>query len=97
LKKAWEEIIGPKVDIFSNYPNMQLFIMHVIQSYHIQFEMKLHALPEKYTDNNQRNAFIMLNHREWYDNICRMVKICLDNLLRGQEKFNREMKKYLEA
>ena len=75
-----KEIIEPRLKISKVYKDtFQLFLMHVIQSYHLKFEMEA-AMECK----NPKE--ILLKFSEWYCFIGDISQICLESLLKAKEK-----------
>lgn len=75
-----QEIITPRLEINKKYDHtFQKFLMHVVQSAHIRFEMETAML---YTDP----AAILLQFSKWYSYIGDISEICLQSLLRAKEK-----------
>ncbi|NLK52772.1 MAG: motility associated factor glycosyltransferase family protein [Syntrophomonadaceae bacterium] len=92
LPNIEDEIMLPKNKIFKQYQQtLQLFLMHVIQSYNIRFEIDLVAIPEKHDNQLLGKAEILLRQTEWYAVIGDLVAICLYSLLRAKGILNNLM------
>lgn len=77
------EMLEPKKNCAKvHHHTFQLFMMHILQSYNIKFEMEMLAIPEKYDYDVQASAEKLLRTSEWYVTVRNIAQICL-NLLEG--------------
>ncbi|WP_170270263.1 motility associated factor glycosyltransferase family protein [Heliorestis acidaminivorans] len=74
------ELLEPKVKAQEKNKNFQLFLMHVVQPYYINFEVNMNALPDYYEDSAIAMADILYHHNQWYKTIGEITKICLSLL-----------------
>lgn len=80
FNKIRDEIIKPRLNIQTKYGDtFQKFIMHVVQSFHLKFEMECTML---YTDYMQ----ILIKFVDWYSFIGDISEICLQSLINAKEK-----------
>ncbi len=80
LEEIRQEIIKPRLDIQTMYNDtFQRFLMHVVQSYHLSFEMKVTM---EYVDP----VNIIMQFNDWYCFIGDISEICLKSLLAAKEK-----------
>lgn len=75
-----KEIIAPRMEIQTKYSEtFQKFLMHVVQSFHLKFEMEctmLHTNP----------AQMLMRFIDWYSFIGDISEICLQSLRKAKEK-----------
>ena len=80
LAEIRQEIIAPRMEIQTTYSDIfQRFLMHVVQSFHLKFEMEvtmLHTEPSK----------IILQFVDWYCFIGDISEICLQSLQKARQK-----------
>ena len=69
-----------------NRQTFQMFLTHVLQSFHIMFEMDMAAVPEKYEDIDLARVEMCLRQVEWYAVIGDLSLVCLDSLKKAQAK-----------
>jgi hypothetical protein len=80
LKEIRQEIIGPRLEIQCKYNDtFQRFLMHVVQSAHLAFEMRAAMMCTKPQEILQR--FV-----DWYAFIGDISEICLQSLERARDK-----------
>ncbi|MBF8982976.1 motility associated factor glycosyltransferase family protein [Lutibacter sp. B2] len=96
IKKIQTQLSEPKNRIISKHRTMQLFLMHIIQSFNIKFEMDLKTVPEKYEYEEMALAEILLSQRKWYKVIHDIIAICLKSLNKAKEKLTAIQKKRSE-
>ncbi|HSV31136.1 MAG TPA: 6-hydroxymethylpterin diphosphokinase MptE-like protein [Atribacteraceae bacterium] len=93
LAQIQREILEPKLSFAQKYRHTyQLYLMHVLQSFSIKFEMEMIAIPEKHDHRDQATAEILLQHEQWYSVIGELVKICMDVLVQGKEKLEEDVR-----
>lgn len=81
-----EEIIQPRLDIQVKYGNtFQKFLMHVLQSYHLKFEMEC-------TMTCTEPKELLKKFIEWYCHIGDITSICLQSLMKAKGKIYAERK-----
>jgi len=75
-----QKIIQPRLDIHTKHSNtFQKFLMHIVQSTHLKFEMEcvmLHSEPVQ----------ILLQFKNWYSFVGDISEICLQSLIKAKEK-----------
>lgn len=76
----------PKTNCSKNHETFQLFFAHVFQSYAINFEINMAAIPEKHEDKDLARIEIMLRNAEWYAVIGDLASICVKSLIQAKEK-----------
>lgn len=86
VKELLPELLAYKKNIIETNPTMQLFLMHIVQPYHIKFEIDMNAMWEKYDRESQVLAEIALEHIKWYSVIHDIILICNDSLKKAREK-----------
>lgn len=86
LPKIEEDILGPKRRCGKIHSTFQLFLQHVIQSFHIKFEMEVVTIPEKHDNDHLSLVEILLKQAEWYAVIGDLANICLNTLLQAKGK-----------
>jgi hypothetical protein len=80
LQEIRQEIINPRLEIQSIYiDTFQKFLMHVVQSKHLAFEMETTMLC---TEPKQ----ILLKFVEWYSYVGDISEICLQSLRKARDK-----------
>lgn len=80
LNEIRNEIIAPRLEIQTKYgDSFQRFLMHVVQSTHLKFEMETVML---YTKPNE----VLLKFPEWYSFIGDISEICLESLKKAKKK-----------
>ncbi|MFW9969300.1 MAG: motility associated factor glycosyltransferase family protein [Candidatus Odinarchaeota archaeon] len=78
--KIRKEIIAPRLEIQTAYADtFQKFLMHVVQSYHLKFEMECAML---YTNTKK----LLLRFDDWYSFIGDISEICLQSLEKAKDK-----------
>jgi len=79
LSQIRNEIIQPRLDIQKKYLNtFQLFLMHVIQSVHLKFEMEGAMMKDA---KEVLSTFV-----DWYSFVGDICEICLQSLLKARDK-----------
>ena len=89
LKKIYADIISCQNQIMSVQPTMQLFLMHIIQSYHIKFHVDLNELPDWFDDDDLLKAHAIIRYHQWFGVIHDIILICLDRLDKAENKLNK--------
>jgi hypothetical protein len=84
LKKIERECMEPKLKAVGLKHTFQFFLAHVLQSYHIQFDMDIAVVPEKYDDLDLARIEIIVRQAEWYAVINDLATICLNALLEAK-------------
>lgn len=80
LQEIRQEIILPRLEIQEKYNNtFQKFLMHVVQSYHLKFEMESVM---NITDSKD----LLIKFSEWYSFIGDISEICLQSLIKAKGK-----------
>jgi len=75
-----KEIIAPRLEIQTKYNDtFQRFLMHVVQSFHLKFEMECTMLC---TDPVQ----LLIKFVDWYSFVGDISEICLQSLIKAKEK-----------
>ena len=85
LEKLLDE---PKQKVRKKRRTFQLFLTHVLQSFHIKFEMEMIAVPEKYDDINKARVEICLRQAEWYAVIGDLSQVCLNSLKKAKTQID---------
>lgn len=76
-----KEMVSPRIEIQNNYGDtFQKFLMHVVQSAHLKFEMEAAML------NDYKK--VLAKFIEWYAFIGDISQICLESLLKAREKIH---------
>jgi len=74
------EIVAPRLEIMKKHKDtFQKFLMHVLQSYHLKFEMQTVMLYQKPED-------ILLQFINWYSFVGDISEICLQSLEKAKGK-----------
>lgn len=80
LEEIRQEIIKPRIDIQTLHNDtFQRFLMHVVQSFHLAFEMRVAM---QYTEHAQ----IILQFGDWYSFIGDISELCLESLQKAKVK-----------
>lgn len=75
-----QEIIAPRMEIQTKYSDtFQKFLMHVVQSVHLKFEMETTMFCTDYMQ-------VLVKFIEWYSFIGDISEICLQSLNKAKEK-----------
>jgi len=86
LVKWAEEVITPRITALREYHStFQLFLMHIVQSFFINFEMDILSLSGKYDTQEEVIAAQILAYGKWYDRIKGIVEICKEMLVKARE------------
>lgn len=68
LLHIYQEIFSPKNNIITSYKStFQLLMLHVIQSFHINFEINMNELPERYAKEEFALAEQLLHQVKWFE------------------------------
>ena len=86
LNAMENEIFTPQSNCTKNYETYQLFFAHVFQSYAINFQIDMMAVPEKYDDKDLARIEVMLRSAEWYAVIGDLASICVNSLLQAKTR-----------
>lgn len=86
LKEKLKPILEYKKKVLETMPTMQLFLMHIVQSYHISFEIDLYALWERYDTEAQALAKTAVEHMKWFAIIHDIIKICIGSLNKARDR-----------
>lgn len=85
IQSIHAELMVPKNKIFENKRTMQLFIMHIFQSFHIKFGIDVNALPDKHDNRDMVFVELILRYREWYSVLHDIMLISLNSLKKARE------------
>ncbi len=88
IGKMYGEVTGYQDKIMSIQPTLQLFLMHIIQPYHLKFTVDLHELPDIYDDKELLQAQLITRYVQWFSVIHDIIAICLNSLDDAQDKIN---------
>ncbi|HHV76120.1 MAG TPA: motility associated factor glycosyltransferase family protein [Syntrophothermus lipocalidus] len=84
-----KEILAHKNACVTKYNRtFQLFLMHIIQSYAIKFEMEMLAVPENYSEEWKARAAILLSHDQWFKTVGEISNICIGLLREAKGKLS---------
>ena len=79
LQEIRKQILDPRIEINNAYgKTFQLFLMHVVQAYHLKFEMETIMTCRKPEE-------ILANYHNWYAFVGDICEICLDSLIKAKE------------
>jgi len=82
LEEIRKEIITPRIDIQTKYADtFQKFLMHVVQSTHLKFEMECVMM---ITDPKE----MLLQFKTWYSFVGDISEVCLASLRKAKAKLN---------
>lgn len=79
LAEVYRKVMERKMQIFSLQPTMQLFLMHIIQSYHIKFHIDINEMPDYY-EGEKLVAAQLLYHIKWFAVMHDIIGICIERL-----------------
>ena len=80
LREIRGQILDPRLEINKKHNDtFQLFLMHVLQSYHIKFEMETIMM-------YRTPAEILSNYHKWYAFVGDICEICLQSLMKAKDK-----------
>ncbi|MGE5380681.1 MAG: motility associated factor glycosyltransferase family protein [Methylocystaceae bacterium] len=79
------ELYQPKNECLLVQPTFQLFLMHIIQSYHINFEMESIGVFGQFDIKEKGSLAVALRQSDWYSVIGSIVEICLNLLLEARD------------
>ena len=85
LPQIEADMLKYKDECSKSYNTFQLFFAHVMQSFHIKFQMEMYEIPRKYDDFELARVEILLRHAEWYAVIGDIGSVCLNVLLQARE------------
>lgn len=88
IEQIYKEIVKNRAQILSIQPTMQLFMMHIIQSYHLKFELDLHELPDLFEDDSLLQAHSIAKYLQWFAVIHDIVIICLGSLDKAEARID---------
>lgn len=86
--ELYNEIIGYKKRIMAVQPTMQLFLMHIIQSFHVNFHIDLNEVPDLYDSEDKVKADMILKHSKWFAILHDIIDICINSLNRAEANIN---------
>lgn len=89
LDDVYDEIIGYQQRIIKIQPTMQLFLMHIIQPFHIKFHVDLQEVPDLYDNDVQIKSALVLQYAKWFAVIHDIIDICVNSLNNAEFKVNR--------
>jgi hypothetical protein len=81
-----DKILKHKNNVMLTSPTMELFLMHIVQSFHIKFEMDMFSAYERYDNEEKNMAYIAIQHKKWYAVIYDIMQICIDSLEKAKRK-----------
>ncbi|MDD3269536.1 MAG: DUF115 domain-containing protein [Syntrophomonadaceae bacterium] len=84
-----EEIVKYKESFFLKKTVQDIF-SHVVQSYAINHNLELFAIPGRYEDRNLAEADILLRQAEWFAVNGDLASICLNSLKNARQKLELE-------
>lgn len=93
LLQLMNEVIKNKYEIVTFKDTFQQFIMHIVQSFYIDFEIELAVVPERYENESQALAHQLLMHDKWYQTIKEFAKVTLETLEEGKDKAEASLKR----
>lgn len=82
------EIVKQKTKCMELHDTWQLFLAHVLQSYHIKFEVEMYQLPEKYDAYTAAKPEILIRQMEWFAYMGDMTMVCRNMLIKARDKFH---------
>lgn len=86
LDKQVIENLKYKNMVFNTQPTMQLFLMHIVQSFTINFEIDINAIKGEDEDKVKVNAKIILMYMKWYAVMHDVMAICLRSLEKAKDR-----------
>ena len=88
INEIEKQLTDPKEKARKKRRTFQLFLTHVLQSYHIKFEMEMISVPEKYDTINEACVEICLRQAEWYAVVGDLSQVCLNSLLKAKTQID---------
>lgn len=82
---SWRQKCDEKHDTF------QLFLMHIVQSFMITFQIAMEAIPGKHNDRNLANIEILSCQHEWYAVLYDLILVCLKSLADAQKRLKEKV------
>jgi hypothetical protein len=71
---------GYKAKVHERKENFQLFFMHIIQSFYLNFDIECNALPNRYENDTEASIEYLRLHEKWFATIGDTAMICIDLL-----------------
>lgn len=84
IRDITDEVLAKKLSIFKIQPTVQLFLMHIIQSYYVKFEMTLHEIPNIVKEPSRQNASVSIAHLRYFGVLHDIINYCLKSLEKAQ-------------
>lgn len=99
-KRATEKIAlfrsmlnGYKAKVHERKENFQLFFMHIIQSFYLNFDIECNALPNQYDNEIEASVEFIKLHERWFATIGDTALICVDLLRETSKKIEERISK----
>lgn len=89
VSKVEKEVFNYKNRITSKRKTMQLFLMHIIQSFNVKFEMDIQTVYGKYEHFSMVKTEIVLSQRKWFTIMQDIISICINLLEQTMEKLTK--------
>lgn len=78
------EVLQYKKLLSEGKESFQLLVMHYIQSYIVNFEIKMKGIPDECENDSIALILIILSHEEYYKKVGGLIKILLDALIKAE-------------
>jgi len=86
LDKMHETILKIKKEVFAKEPTMSMFMMHIVQSVYISFEIGIYALPDEIEDELAQKSTAVLKHEKFFGYVYKMIEVSRESLLNAMAK-----------
>lgn len=103
LLRIQKELMAPRNTLRTKYQKtFQLLLMHIVQSFYINFEIAMNEIPERHESEETAMADVLIRQDKWYyvmDNIIRIcIKLILDAKVElcGEQALSKDQEKLLE-
>jgi len=85
LKYIHSHINGFKLQVQKNKETFQLLFMHIIQSFYLNFEIEMNAIPNKHDVSIKASIETILSQKKWFAVIGDTAKLCIGLLEKAKE------------
>ncbi len=85
IKYIQSHIDGFKLQVQKNKETFQLLFMHIIQSFYLNFEIEMNAIPNKHDDPRTISIEVILSQKKWFAVIGDTAKLCIGLLEKAKE------------
>jgi hypothetical protein len=89
-------LTGYKAKVHERKENFQLFFMHIIQSFYLNFDIERNAVPNQFENEMDAAVESVRIHQKWFSTIGDTAMICVDLLKHTQETIHSKIHGFRE-